>query len=103
MGCKYRIMDKCYAKDNIKDAFCFGKDGCPYYKKKVETIPQSDYETRLKADLETILVDLQLEIEKNGIVDFEENYVDNGECIISVSECNRLIQQKIDKLKGAEE
>lgn len=30
MSCKYRIMEKCKAKDN-KDAFCFGKDNCPYY------------------------------------------------------------------------
>jgi len=66
----------------------------------VEAIPKDQYETRLKADLKAILVELQLEIEENGIVDFEETYVDDGECIISVSECNRLIQEKINALKG---
>ena len=30
MGCKYKVMDKCKVKKN-KDAFCFGKDGCPNY------------------------------------------------------------------------
>lgn len=64
------------------------------------SIPKADYENRLKADLKAILVELQLEIEENGIVDFEETYVDDGECIISVSECNRLIQEKINALKG---
>jgi hypothetical protein len=53
-----------------------------------------------KDDVMAILTELQLEIEEKGIVDFEETYVDNGECIISVSECNRLIQQKINELKG---
>ncbi len=30
MSCKFRVIDKCKAEKN-KDAFCFGKDGCPYY------------------------------------------------------------------------
>jgi len=61
---------------------------------------ETDYKNRLKADMVAMLTELQLEIEEKGIVDFEETYVDNGECIISVSECNRLIQQKINELKG---
>lgn len=69
----------------------------------VEAIPKDQYEARLKADLKAILVELQLKIEENGIVDFEETYVDDGECIISVSECNRLIQQKINDLKVVED
>ena len=69
----------------------------------VEAIPKEQYEARLKADMVAILVELQLKIEENGIVDFEETYVDDGECIISVSECNRLIQQKINSLKGDQE
>ena len=61
---------------------------------------KADYENRLKADMVAMLEELKKEIEENGIVDFEETYVDDGECIISVSECNRLIQQKINALKG---
>lgn len=71
-----------------------------WYAPTVEAIPKADYEARLKADIVAMLTEILLEIEENGIVDFDETYVDDGECIISVSECNRLIQQKIDKLKG---
>ena len=76
----------CITKDEINNA------------PTIEAIPKDQYEARLKADLEAILVELQLKIEENGIVDFEETYVDDGECIISVSECTRLIQQKINEL-----
>lgn len=61
------------------------------------------FDAYTKDEVIAILTELQLEIEENGIVDFEETYVDDGECIISVSECNRLIQQKIDKLKEGKE
>jgi len=53
-----------------------------------------------KDEVISILEELKTDIEKNGIVDFEETYVDDGECIISVRECNRLIQEKINVLIG---
>lgn len=64
----------------------------------VEAIPKADYETRL-ADLKAILVELQLEIEEKSIIDYDEALYDGGECVISVSEINDIIQQKITALK----
>lgn len=64
-------------------------------------IHKADYEARLKADLEAILVELQLEIEEldsragydgNGMPTFSTDY-------IRKKKVNELIQQKIDKLK----
>lgn len=68
----------------------------------VEAIPQADYEARLKADLEAILVELQLEINEIPI------NADNSEPFrlgqaSAYDKCENLIQQKIDKLKGVEE
>lgn len=51
-----------------------------------------DYENRLKADLEAILVDLQLEIEELDPM--------GNEWSDSLDACNELIQQKINELKG---
>ena len=65
----------------------------------IEVALKDQCEARLKADMTAVLEELKKEIEENGIVDFEETYVDNGECIISVSECNRFIQEKINALK----
>ena len=62
-------------------------------------IPKADYENRLKADLKAILVELQLEIEEKSIIDYDEDLYDGGECVISISEINEIIQQKINKLK----
>lgn len=53
---------------------------------------QADYEARLKADLKTILVELQLEIEKL------EEEADIGK-VVMIGAIDRLIQQKIDLLK----
>ena len=62
---------------------------------------QADYEARLKADLEAILVELQLEIEEldsragydgNGMPTFSTDY-------IRKKKVNELIQQKINALK----
>ena len=46
-----------------------------------------------------ILTEIQLEIEEKSIIDYDEDLYDGGECIISISEINEIIQQKIDKLK----
>jgi hypothetical protein len=67
----------------------------------VEAIPKADYENRLKADLKAILVELQLEIEEKSIIDYDEDLYDGGECVISISEINEIIQQKINSLKEA--
>ena len=54
----------------------------------------TDYKQRLKADLEAILVELQLEIEEKGI-----DLWDNGWYFTY----NGIIQQKIDDLKAESE
>ena len=56
------------------------------------------YENRLKADLVTMLTDIQLEIKEKSIIDYDEDLYDGGECVISVSEINEIIQQKINAL-----
>lgn len=65
----------------------------------VEAIPKANYEARLKADLEAILVKLQLEIEElcidNPMAEFERDMN------IGIEKAADVIQQKIDKLKGA--
>ena len=73
----------------------------------VEAIPKADYEARLKADLKAILVELQLEIEEIKI----DNNVPSGFEPVSktsafyegVSASSKIIQQKINKLKGDQE
>jgi len=65
----------------------------------VEAIPKDQYEARLKADINAILVELQLEIEEKSIIDYDEDLYDGGECVISISEINEIIQQKINSLK----
>ena len=61
----------------------------------VEAIEKADYKARLKADLEAILVELQLEIEET--VKEEELIDKNWANGLHYSE--KIIQQKIDKLK----
>lgn len=57
---------------------------------------KDDYENRLKADLEAILVELQLEIEKL------EEEADIGK-VVMIGAVDRLIQQKINSLKTESE
>ena len=54
-----------------------------------EYIPKDQYEARLKADLEAILVELQLEIEELDTPNNGSAYMD----------CVEIIQQKINALK----
>ena len=65
------------------------------------SIPKSDYETRLKADMVAMLTDIQLEIEElysmagydgRGMPTFSTDY-------IRKNKVNELIQQKINSLK----
>lgn len=83
--------------------------GCLEFRQLAEWLKQyqelkADYETRLKADLRAILVELQLEIDEKAIrkqgIDsgFEYDYE-----FISSEEVIEVIQQKIDKLKAESE
>ena len=67
----------------------------------VEAIPKADYENRLKADLEAILVELQLEIEEIEIdLPFGFEPVSKTAAFYEgVSASSGLIQQKINELK----
>ena len=56
----------------------------------VEAIPKADYENRLKADLVTMLTELQLEIEKLDTPNNGSAYMD----------CAEIIQEKINSLRG---
>lgn len=60
---------------------------------------QADYENRLKADLKAILVELQLEIDELEVplLYLAEDY-EGG-----VLDCKKIIQQKINELKGDQE
>lgn len=96
MGCKYRVMDKCRLDDNNENAFCFGKDDCPYYEEEAEVIPKNKYESRLKADIVAILTEIQLEIEE--LQGKYSPYYDEASQHIS-----EVIQEKIDALKRGQE
>jgi len=68
----------------------------------IEAIPKADYEARLKADLEAILKDLQLEIEEcvdgaEGSPQFEQGVT------IARVQVVEVIQQKINSLKEDKE
>ena len=71
----------------------------------VEAIPKADYEARLKADLKAILVELQLEIEEIEIdVPFGFEPVSKTSAFYDgVSASSKVIQQKINALKGEED
>lgn len=62
----------------------------------VEAIPKADYENRLKADVVAMLEELSLEIDEMDCTidhDFEGYYTGHVDC-------QKLIREKIDALKG---
>ena len=61
-----------------------------YEEQTIEAIPKADYETRLKADMVTMLEELNLEIDEMFArrIDY------------TVDKIQDLIQQKINALKG---
>ena len=62
---------------------------------------EADYETRLKADLEAILVELQLKIEEmSGLVTEIHGEEWNEINVIHSQDVLSFIQQKINELKG---
>ena len=58
-----------------------------YFAPTVEAIPKADYEARLKADMIAMLEDLDLQIDESAAYNLE------------VAKVQRLIRDKIDKLK----
>jgi hypothetical protein len=66
-----------------------------WYAPTVEAIPKDQYETRLKADMATMLEEIQLEIEE--LDPFGDEWSD------SLDACNDIIQQKINALKAESE
>ena len=60
---------------------------------------QADYESRLKADLKAILVDLQLDVEEQKF----DTHIDKDVWNDAVRVCSDIIQQKINKLKSESE
>ena len=83
--------------ESIEEDYCWNGDSrekhCPL--REVEAIPKADYENRLKADMVAMLTEIQLEIEElDNPLDYDfEGY---NQCAV---DCQKLIQQKIDKLK----
>ena len=73
------------------------------YAPTVEAIPKADYENRLKADMVAMLTEIQLEIEEmvnpfgTRISGCSQDGWKHG-----VKNCDFVIQQKINKLKGNE-
>ena len=57
----------------------------------VEAIPKADYENRLKADMVAMLEDLDLQIDESAAYNLE------------VAKVQRLIRDRIDKLKESKE
>ena len=61
----------------------------------VDAIPKAEYENRLKADLEAILVDLQLDVEGQKF----DTHMDKDVWNDAIRVCSELIQQKINELE----
>lgn len=66
-------------------------------------IHKADYETRLKADLKAILVELQLKFEENTVRWYVGRVDGKSDDVVLMETINDIIQQKIDKLKGEED
>jgi hypothetical protein len=89
--------------ESIEEDYCWNENSrekhCPL--REVEAIPKDQYEQHLKADMVAMLTDIKKEIEEKSIIDYDEDLYDGGECVISISEINEVIQQKINSLKEA--
>ena len=64
---------------------------------KAQFIPKADYETRLKADMVAMLTEIQVDVEEHKMTSGVTNQGTWNECIAC---CSRIIQQKINALKG---
>lgn len=68
----------------------------------VEAIPKAEYEARVKADMVAMLTDLKNElIDISWNIDMYDSDLDFECCYLS--DIDKVIRQKIDKLKGEEE
>ena len=87
--------------ESIEEDYCWNGDSrekhCPL--REVETIPKADYEARLKADMVAMLTELYMEIEElDNPLDYDFEGYDT--CVV---DCEKLIQQKIEKLRENED
>ena len=88
--------------ESIEEDYCWNGDSrekhCPL--REVEAIPKADYETRLKADLEAILVEIKLEIEEMSSLCTEIHGDEWNEInTVHSQDVLSLIQEKINSLK----
>ena len=84
--------------DDLQGKALYGYDNCP----TIEAIPKADYEARLKADLEAILVDLQLKIEKMSGLCTEVHGDEWKEInVVHTQDVLAIIQEKINALRGS--
>ena len=79
--------------ESIEDDYCWNGDSREKHCPLVEAIPKSDYEARLKADMITLLTEIQLDIEEfMGAI--SPNYDEAAQDI------SKVIHSKINALKG---
>ena len=88
--------------ESIEEDYCWNGDSrekhCPL--REVEAIPKADYETRLKADLEAILVEIKLEIEEMSSLCTEIHGDEWNEInTVHSQDVLSLIQEKINSLR----
>lgn len=97
------IDKKCYLYGSCKcqTAGCVVRpnNGCPVYRYFKDLIVKDQYEAKLKADMVAILEDLKQEID---MMPKYFPYTDHTIWFID-GDVFKLIQQKIDKLKGDSE
>ena len=92
------IKDRYFMYDICKwrTAACFGEpdEGCPGYR-YFKNLILKNYNRRLKADIVAVLTDIQLEL--------EEAYMNvNNPYHYGPLDAHRIIQERIDALKGEE-
>lgn len=73
-------------------------EDCPL--KESEIITKDEYENRLKADVMTMLTEIQSEIEK---LSTPPAYQDEDYFLIGTNRCRAIIQQRIEKCKKESE
>ena len=72
------------------------------YESTALTMMQADYNARLKASMVAMLTELQLEIEEEAFDMVNLAYIPNTDSanVILMDDLNKIIQQKINSLKG---
>jgi hypothetical protein len=94
-----RKNDRDYS-ESIEEDYCWNGDSrekhCPL--REVEAIPKADYEARLKAEKITMLEELKTEIE--GCYSKNSLYFEMCAWNNAIDVVDRIIQQKINALKG---